>query len=137
VTLLYPFAPRDALDDDLRGSLARILSGIDAFAYRLTHRGQWPDTLFASVEPELPFRSLYEDVAAAFPSFPIYQGRFAFVPHVTIAEGPTAGALEIINDPAWETLPAELVADSADLLVHDADGWNVRWQFGFGSPTGG
>ena len=55
---------------------------------RLVERRRWPDTVYASVEPEAPAIALQADLAAAFPSLPIYGGAIdVFVPHVTIAEG--------------------------------------------------
>ena len=125
-TLLYPFAPRAELDDDLLGRVAAIVSAHDVFAFRLAGRGTWPNTLYASVEPGLPFRSLHEDLAAAFPAFPVYRGAFAFTPHVTIAEGPFARAVEVVRASAWESLPAVLLATSVDLVVRIADGW-ITW----------
>jgi 2'-5' RNA ligase len=131
VTLLFPFAPLEALDDDLRALLAGVLAGVDAFAFELRRQGRWPEVLFATVEPDLPFRSLHDRLAAAFPAYPIYGGRFDFVPHVTIAEGPLAAGPEIADDPAWRPLPVRRTARSADLVVRDGDRWNVRWRFGF------
>ncbi len=131
VTLLYPFAPRDALDGDLRALLAGVLADAAAFAFELRGLGTWPDVLFATVEPVLPFHSLHDRLAAAFPAYPIYGGRFDFVPHVTIAEGPLAAGPAIADDPAWGTLPAGRMARSADLVVRDGDAWKVRWRFRF------
>lgn len=132
VTLLYPFASPEALDGNLRANLGAIVSGHAAFSFRLADQGQWPGTLFASVEPDLPFRSLYTDLLTAFPAFPIQRGKFDFVPHVTIAEGPFANAPEVINDPAWECLPTTLIAGFADLVVRDSGGWETKWRFDFG-----
>ncbi len=129
VTLLYPFARREALDRDVHALLARVLAGVDAFEFELRGRATWPDVLFVSVEPDLPFRSLHEDLAAAFPAYPIYGGRFDFVPHVTIAEGAFAVLPEVADDPAWRVLPARRVARSAELVVRDTARWNVRWRF--------
>ena len=131
VTLLHPFASPEALDGNLRANLGAIVSGHAAFSFRLADQGQWPGTLFASVEPDLPFRSLYEDLLTAFPAFPIHRGKFDFVPHVTIAEGPFANAPEVINDPAWECLPTTLIVGFADLIVREADGWETKWRFDF------
>lgn len=131
VTLLYPFAPLEALDGDLRALLAGVLAGVAAFSFELRGQGRWPEVLFASVEPEIPFRSLHDRLAAAFPAYPIYGGRFDFMPHVTVAEGPLAAGREIAEDPAWDALPAGRMARSADLVVRDGDAWKVRWRFRF------
>ena len=129
VTLLYPFAPAEALDGDLRALLAGALAGVDAFRFELAGQGRWPEVLYATVEPDLPFRSLHDRLAMAFPAYPIYGGRFDFVPHVTIAEGAPAAAPELAGDPAWRALPAVRTARSADLVVRDGETWRVRWRF--------
>ena len=48
---------------------------------------RFPDTLYASVEPDAPVRALQDELAAAFPTLPLYGGAFEFVPHVSIVEG--------------------------------------------------
>ena len=135
VTLLYPFARHEALDGDLRALLAGVLAGVDAFEFELRGQARWPEVLFVSVEPDLPFRSLHEGLAAAFPAYPIYGGRFDFFPHVTIAEGAFAALPEIADDPAWGALPARLVARSAELVVWDGARWRARWRFAFRADT--
>lgn len=131
VTLLYPFAPLDVLDDDLRALLAGVMGGVSAFEFALRGQGRWPEVMFATVEPDLPFRSLHDRLSAAFPSYPIYGGRFDFVPHVTIAEGPLAAGSEIADDAAWTALPVRRMARSAELIVRDGDRWHARWRFAF------
>ncbi len=129
VTLLYPFVPVEALDDNLRDTIQQIVAGADAFEFRLAGRGTWPDVAFATVEPELPFRALHEAFAGAYPSLPIYRGAFEFAPHVTLAEGHSATPA-IAADPAWTTLPSMASARFVDLIVREPDGWHVRWRFG-------
>ncbi len=131
-TLLYPFVAAGALDADLRSRLAQILADHEPFAFRLASRGRWPATLFASIEPEGPFRSLHDHLAAAFPEFPIYGGAHDFVPHVTVAEGAAADDPAVIDHPAWRSLPAPLVASVAELIIRDAESWRVSWRFDLG-----
>jgi 2'-5' RNA ligase len=138
VTLLYPFVPRAALDGELHAVLAGVLASVDAFGFELRSPAEWPEVLFVSVAPDRPFRSLHEGLAAAFPAYPIYGGRFDFVPHVTIAERAFAALPEIADDPAWQVLPAMRVARSAELVVRDGARWRARWRFAFrtGTATG-
>jgi 2'-5' RNA ligase len=133
VTLLYPFLGPSAIGADVLAAIRRVTGGADAFPYSLVGRGTWPGTLYATVEPERPFRSLYEALAAAFPDHPIYGGRFPFTPHVTIADGSAGGDDDIAGDPAWADLPVRLVARGADLLVRGADRWSVRHHLPFRS----
>ena len=136
-TLLYPFVAPAALDDDLRSRLAEIVAGHAPFAFRLAGRAEWPATLFASVVPEHPFRSLYEDLAAAFPDFPIYRGAYRFVPHVTVAEGPAAVDPAVVDDPAWGVLPVTRLASVTELIVWEADAWRPWWRFDLAIPRAG
>jgi 2'-5' RNA ligase len=136
LTMLYPFVALEALDDDLRLKLASILSPIDAFDYRLTERRRWPDTLYAAVEPEAPFRSMQSTLAAAFPEFPVYEGAFAFDPHVTVVWGPQSEDAGIADDPAWKLLPASRQAGFVDLIVRIDGRWRRRWRFPLRTPAG-
>ncbi|MHB8958071.1 MAG: 2'-5' RNA ligase family protein [Candidatus Limnocylindrales bacterium] len=128
-TLLYPFAAAEDLDEPVRARLERLISPHAAFSFRLAKLGRWPGVLYASVEPEAPFRSLYADLLSAFPQFPSGRGRFEFVPHVTIAVEPAASAAETASDPAWRSLPVVQRASRADLIVQGPTGWDVHWSF--------
>ncbi len=137
LTMLYPFVTPDALDEELRFKLAAILSPIDAFDYRLTERRRWPDTLYAAVEPEAPFRALQATLAAAFPEFPLYDGAFEFDPHVTVVWGPRSEDADVADDPAWNLLPASRQASFVDLIVRVDGRWQRRWRFALRTPARG
>jgi 2'-5' RNA ligase/GNAT superfamily N-acetyltransferase len=135
-TLLYPFAKPEALDDAVRTRIENIVSAHAEFSCRLTGLGQWPGVLFASVEPEEPFRSLYADLLSVFPEFPSHRGKLEFVAHVTIAEEPAASVPETASDPAWQSLPAIHHVSRADLIVRGPTGWDVKWSFAMmGEPA--
>ncbi|MFI5258253.1 MAG: hydrogenase maturation protease [Candidatus Limnocylindrales bacterium] len=129
VTLLYPFARPAALDGQLRSAVARVVEPHRAFAYRLSGPARRPEVLFASVEPEGPFRSIYRDLAAAFPGFPIYGGGLEFEPHVTIAEGAPAGLARLEASPAWASMPATGAAGSVELIALEDERWATKWRF--------
>ena len=135
LTMLYPFVTPDALNEDLRLTLVAILSPIDAFDYRLAERRHWPDTLYAAVAPEAPFRALQATLAAAFPEFPLYQGAFEFDPHVTVVWGPRSGDADVATDPAWNLLPVSRQAAFVDLIVRVDGRWQRRWRFPFQDPA--
>jgi 2'-5' RNA ligase len=136
-TLLYPFAPPEALDDELRARVARIVAAHEVFSYELVGRGRWPDTLYAAIEPTAPFRAPQGDLAAAFPAFPIYGGAFEYVPHVTIAEGPAANEPGIVAARAWASLPVARTARFVDLIVQEGGRWTVRSRFPLRGPGSG
>jgi 2'-5' RNA ligase len=127
-TLLYPFAPREALGNEVRARVARIVAAHDVFRFELVGPGRWPNTLYAAVAPETPFRALQGELAAAFPAFPVYGGAFEFVPHVTIAEGSAADAPGFAAR-ALTSLPAERTARFVDLIVQESASWTVRSRF--------
>jgi 2'-5' RNA ligase len=136
VTLLYPFARPEALEDTVRKRIEKVVSAHAEFSCRLVGLGQWPGFLFASVEPEDPFRALYMDLFSVFPEFPSQRGRFEFVPHVTIAEEPAASDPETASDPAWQSLPAIHRVSRAELIVRGPTGWDVKWSFAMvGEPA--
>lgn len=133
VTLLYPFAAPASLDDGVLGAVADIVGGHAAWQIVLGERRRWPDTLYVSVEPEAPVRALQAELAAAFPSLPLYGGSFPFTPHVTIAEGPGALDPAVDADPAWEDLPFACEADAVEIIVHGGEGgWHVARRFPLG-----
>jgi 2'-5' RNA ligase len=129
LTLLFPFAPPDALDAALQAHVRRVVGGHRAFIYALTHVGQWPDTAYIAVDPEPPFRALQADLAASFPAWPLYRGAFEFTPHVTIAGGPAAGAAELLTVTASAALPAARTARFVDLIVREGARWTLRSRF--------
>lgn len=133
VTLLYPFAAPASIDDGVLGVVADIVAGHAAWSIVLGERRRWPDTLYASVEPEAPVRALQADLAAAFPTLPLYGGSYPFTPHVTISEGPGALDPAVSADPAWGDLPFAWEADAVELIVHGEDGrWHVARRFPLG-----
>ena len=128
-TVMYPFADPEALNDSIRASLEKVISAHGEFDCRLAGMSRWPGVLFASVETDAPFRRLNADLLSAFPEFPSDNGGFEFVPHVTIAVGPSASEPETTNDPAWTELPTVCRASRVDLIVRGGAGWDVRWSF--------
>ena len=128
-TVLYPFARPESLDDVIRARLEHVVSAHAAFACTLVGLSRWPGVLYASVEPQDPFRRLNADLLTAFPEFPSDNGGFEFVPHVAIALGRAASAPEAASDPAWRELPTVCRASRADLIVRGQTGWDVKWSF--------
>jgi len=128
-TVMYPLADPEALDEAIRARLEKVVSAHSEFACRLVGQSRWPGVLYASVEPESSFRRLNADLNSAFPEFPSDNGGFEFVPHVTIAVGPAAGAPETASDRAWQELPTVCRASRVELIVRAETGWNVKWSF--------
>ena len=109
VTMAYPFARPDSIDDDVLALVGEVVGRHAPWTMRLVEGRRWPSTVYVAVEPEAPAIALQADLAAAFPSLPIYGGAIdVFVPHVTIAEGPGADDPALDDDPSWDDLPVTL-----------------------------
>ena len=136
LTLLYPFVEPAALDAAVRGRLARVALGHPAFDYVLAGQARWPDTVYARVEPVHPFVALQHDLERSFPDYPIYGGAtgFMYVPHVTIAEGPSVDDDSVAHDRGWQALPLERRVTAIEVISRpDAGPWRTVWRM----PLGG
>ena len=88
VTLLYPFAEEAQLDAGVLDVVAAIAARHPVLRLTLGEGRRFPDTLYASVEPDAPLRALQDELAAAFPTLPLYGGAFPFVPARVDRRGP-------------------------------------------------
>lgn len=135
ITLLYPFAAPGELSRAVRSEVAAIAGRHPSFQYRLTGPKRWPDTIYAAVEPDGPFLRIHEELARAFPGYPIY-GRpgFALIPHVTVAEGAAIDDPEVLADPGWAALPVTARATALEVIASDAaDRWRLVWRTPLGA----
>ena len=133
VTLLYPFADEAQLSDDVLALVAGIAARHPVLRLNLGEGRRFPDTLYASVEPDALVRAIHAEFAAAFPTLPLYRHAFEFVPHVSIVEGPPAGDPLALDDPAWRTLPVEQLVDAVDLITAGDGRWATRRGFPLGT----
>jgi 2'-5' RNA ligase len=137
VTLLYPFAEEAQLDAGVLGLVAAIAARHPVQRLTLGEGRRFPDTLYASVEPDVALRALHDELAAAFPTLPLYGGAFGFTPHVSIVEGPAAAERRPFDDPAWATLPVEQPVDAIDLITDRDGAWATRRRFPLGGALSG
>lgn len=129
-TLLYPFAEPASIDGKVRGHVAAVVGRHRAWRLTLAGLGRWPDALYATVEPDAPLRGLQADLAAAFPSLPLYGDTgIRFEPHVTVVEGAGVGDPGLAGDPAWHELPVTERVDEVQLIVRDSSRWRVGGTF--------
>jgi 2'-5' RNA ligase len=131
VTVAYPFAALDSIDDAVAGLVSRVVARHAPWTMRLVERRRWPDTVYAAIEPPAPAAALQADLAAAFPTLPIYGGTIdVFVPHVTIAEGEAADDPAVDADRGWDDLPVTQSVSEVELIVRSAArGWSVERRF--------
>ena len=132
VTLLFPFAEESQLDAGVLDVVAAIAARHPVMRLTLGEGRRFPDTLYASVEPDAPLRALHDDLAAAFPTLPLYGGAFPFVPHVSIVEGPESALRAAFDDPAWAALPIAQDVDAIALITGRDGRWATRRRFPLG-----
>jgi 2'-5' RNA ligase len=138
VTVLYPFVPAAAVDQDVVARLAAAVASVPAFDCCFA-RARWfgQDVLWLDPEPDEPFRRLTAAVWAAFPQQPPYGGAFDDpVPHLTVAETRLGGlpAAEAAERAVQEGLPLLAHVDRL-LLIAGADAprsWRVLHELPLG-----
>ena len=121
ITILFPFAPADELDEDAVGEL---LAAHSAFDFQLASVEHFDDgvTYLAPVPAE-PFVALTRAVAERWPAYSPYEGMFeTVIPHLTVGE--TMLELEA-------PLPLACRANEVVLIEEDEPGgrWRERRRF--------
>jgi 2'-5' RNA ligase len=124
ITILYPFAPTERLDDRLLEGLERLFASQPAFSYRLPRVAHFPEVAWLAPDPAEPFTALIELVVSTFPDYPPYEGiHDEVIPHLTVAEGGVELQDEV-EAALSPHLPIEAHADAVSLLAEDP---NERW----------
>lgn len=138
LTMLYPFLERDELDPAVERAIAAVARRHSPIPYRMTGPHRWPDAIYAGIDPGRPFVRLQADLAAAFPAWPIYgePPGFAFVPHITVAEGAAADDPRMMADVAWTALPSDAIGSRIDVISTAGDRWEVVWSLPLGRRAG-
>lgn len=115
ITVLAPWvaAPTPA---DL-AAVAGIAATTPSFTVTLAELGQFPDGIIHLVpDPQAPLRGATTRLAAAFPAFPPYEGRFGdVVPHLTVDRRSTSVTVDTVRDAIAHLLPLNLTVDRIDL----------------------
>jgi 2'-5' RNA ligase superfamily len=122
VTILFPFAPPDAIDEDaLRGLFARF----PAFEFALDRVETFDEgVVWLRPQPMEPFADLTAAVYELYPDYPPYEGAHDIVvPHLTVSDG---DFVEVDVQ-----LPIAARAHEVTLIEEaEADGrWTVRLAF--------
>jgi 2'-5' RNA ligase len=133
VTLLFPFAPAARIDGELMGGLARELAACAPLDLRFDRVARFPDVAYLALVDPAPVVALVRALAAAWPEYPPYEGRFPdVVPHLTVAHGDRA-VLDRVAAEVTSGLPRVARVEEASLLVEDESGrWSVRAAFRLG-----
>ncbi|HST17025.1 MAG TPA: 2'-5' RNA ligase family protein [Gaiellaceae bacterium] len=120
ITILYPFAPPDAVDEE---SIASLLAPVAAFRFELASVEHFDDDVtYLAPRPVRPFDDLIAGAIARWPEYPPYGGTIdSVIPHLTV--GLSRLDLSI-------ALPIACVARAVTLLEEGGDGrWRPRRVF--------
>ena len=135
VTLLGPFMPPELIDDAVLAQLRAVSARHDAIDLALTSVRRFPGVLYLGLEPEHGCRALADDLAAAFPEYPPYEGQFErVVHHVTIARDLDAEADREVTMELARALPIRARIDHAQVFAFDADAYERTLQGEPGEP---
>ena len=87
ITVLYPFVPRDDVDDPLLEALTGHFAQVPAFDYRFPKSDRFPGIIYLAPEPAQRFRTIITDITSRYPAYPPYGGDHAdVIPHLTVAD---------------------------------------------------
>lgn len=132
VTLLYPFVPFDEISaEDV--TAARVICGAaQALPVQFPQCGRFPGVSYLSPEPAGFFRSLTERLVERWPDHKPYGGAFdTIVPHLTVAHGLDARAMEDVEARITQRLPFRSWAEEAWLMRFDGERWICGAQLPF------
>ena len=136
ITLLYPFAAREELSDELLADARAFFAPRPRLAFELTRIAAWPRVVYAVPEPDVALRECMQALRARFPQWPPYGGvHDEVVPHATLGEDIDAPALrDQIESRLRPHLPRRCQARDVSLLEEFApERWRERERF----PLGG
>jgi len=130
ITLLYPFAPTERVDEQLLGELGELFAAHRAFEFALPRVARFPEVAWLAPEPDQPFRALIASIAARFPDYPPYEGvHDEVIPHLTVAEGDVE-LQDRVEAALSRHLPIAARADDVAFLHEGDDGlWREAHRF--------
>jgi 2'-5' RNA ligase len=140
VTLLYPFAPREELTDDVLAEARSFFAARRPLAFALTRIACWPEVVYAVPEPDAELRDCMQALHALFPQWPPYGGVYdTITPHATLAESvDVAKVYPEIEKRLRNHLPFRWTADAVTLLEEFApDLWRERERMPFKATEAG
>lgn len=135
VTLVYPFAPFDAVVAGMLDALREVFAPVEPFGFDLVTPARFPTVLYLVPKPGEPFRALIERLRRRFPEYPPYGGELEdVVPHLTVAESDDESLLARIEA---ELVPRLPIAGRVSEAVLMAEGDGGRWRVAVTFPFGG
>ena len=130
ITLLYPFAPTEKVDDALLSQLRKLFVAEAAISFELARVARFPEVAWLAPEPSEPFKALTDLIAARFPDYPPYEGAHdVVIPHLTVAEGGVE-LQDRVEAALSSHLPIRARADDVAFLFEDDEGlWHEAHRF--------
>lgn len=135
VTAIFPFVPRDDLDEAVLDRVAGVAAACPPFDFVLSHTAWFDrDVLWVGPEDPTPFVDLTRALEREFPDYPPYAGQYAdLAPHLTVGHATDQADLEPVEVELQAGLPVTGRAEHLSLLVEDDDGtWSRLRRFAFG-----
>jgi 2'-5' RNA ligase len=130
VTVLFPFVPAAAVDDDLDDALRTVFGRCTAFGYGFGRVGRFGDTtVFLEPEPADAFATLTRQVEAQWPHYPPYEGAFdVVIPHLTVGDQLASGAADPLEAAANEALASHgRISGRCSEVVLMTEGPDGQW----------
>jgi 2'-5' RNA ligase len=115
ITLLAPWASKPTAED--LAQVGRIARAAGPFDVKLSRIGEFPDGIIHLIpEPDFELRELTSCLAAAFPQFPPYGGRYDdAIPHLTLDRRSTTVTPATVRASIGDLLPLAITVDRIDL----------------------
>ena len=138
LTLLYPFAPAEELDDDYVKMARDFFASRRAFSFDIVRVAQWPDggAVYGVPEPDGALRATMRALWELFPEFPPYRGALEDPPphaSLTLTGGDDPDTLVArVEERLSGLLPAHFEIDEAVLMEeYESDVMRVTHRFPF------
>jgi 2'-5' RNA ligase len=136
ITLLYPFVPREELNEEHLEMLRRFFAAREPLSFEIARVAQWPDgsrAVYGVPEPEEPLRSTMRALWAVFPEYPPYGGADDPPPHASLTLAGDDSTLARVETRLEAVLPANFEVREAVLMEEEEpDVFRVRERFRFG-----
>jgi 2'-5' RNA ligase len=132
VTLLYPFAPSDQVDEE---ELEDFFARYGAFTLTLTGLATWPLVVYAIPEPRERLLAIMHALFEKYPDYPPYEGEIAEPePHATLSELEAGESLEAVAARIRAQIESLFpltchIRDVALLEEYEPDRWRERRRF--------
>jgi 2'-5' RNA ligase len=137
VTILYPFAAPEAVNEDMLRRLAAVAAAATPFHFALTHVARFPGTVYLAPKPASRFARLHAACAAAFPGGGA-GARQGYVPHLSVArhaQGEDYGVESELAATLKARGPIECVCRELVLMENGTGLWRPIGRFALGAQA--